>query len=479
MKIDLFIDNQDITTEQYTEVKDPGRIKDVVGLVAKGSVHHVDQAVEAAQLAFLSWRTTSLEHRIALLKKAADQLEEQTSTLAVIISKENGMLLSATKGEIGLAVMAIRNLTELAIDVFEPKVAEDATGWVGIEKKPIGVIAAIIPWNAPIVLTMQKLTPALVTGNTLVFKPSPFASMGVTIALKKIAELFPPGVINVIHGDGDVGHALTTHPLVRKISFTGGGPTAKAIMRSAADSLKGIHFELGGNDPAIVLDDADLDEIVPKIVSGSFRRSGQFCFAIKRVYVPQSMYKSFSDKICSIVDEFKVGHQLNEQATMGPLNNRNQYDFIKQLVERTKNSSAKLVELGTKLEPDTWEEGYYVRPAIVCDAEPNHEIVTCEQFGPVLPLIPYRSEADVIRMANDTEYGLGSSVWSSDVDRAVTLAREIEAGMTFINGCGQTSLGYKLVPFGGVKQSGIGRENSAMVFDEYIEYHAINVHKTS
>lgn len=478
MKINIFINNQDVETEHYTEVRDPGRLSDVAGLVAKGTPQHVEQAVQAAHLAFMSWRKTSVEERISLVKQAADRLEQEASSLALIVSKENGMLLQTTKAEIGLAVSGMRNIADLAGSFFQPKQIDDGFSWVSVEKKPIGVIAGIVPWNAPIVLTMQKLVPALIAGNTMVFKPSPFAPMGVTTALKAISELFPPGIINVVHGDGDVGSALTKHPKVRKISFTGGGRTAKHVMRDAAESLKSIHFELGGNDPAIVLDDANLDEIVPKIVTGIFRRSGQFCFAIKRVYVPHKLYDDFYEKMIEVVDGYQIGHQLNEKATFGPMNNFQQFQYVKELMERIKSSQATITELGQKLEPEQWGNGYYLRPFVVRDVEPNQEIVTCEQFGPVIPLVRYETEEEAVRMANDTEYGLGSSVWSSDFERALRLGREIEAGLTFINGTGQTPLGYKHMPFGGVKQSGIGRENSELVFGEFIEYHAINYHGT-
>ncbi|WP_181350464.1 aldehyde dehydrogenase family protein [Thalassobacillus sp. CUG 92003] len=477
-RINLFIKNKNVETKEYTEVKDPGNFSEVVGLVAKGNVQHVDQAVQSAHKAFLLWRKVDLDQRISLLLKSADRIEEEASLLAELVSKENGMLLNTTKAEITMAVSGIRNIAEIAESSLQSKQFEDESSWVSVEKNPMGVIAGIVPWNAPMVLTMQKLAPAVVTGNTIVFKPSPFAPMGVTEALKKMAEFFPPGVINIVHGDGDVGAALTTHPHVRKISFTGGGKTARHVMRNAADYLKDIHFELGGNDPAIILDDANLDEIMPKIVNSVFKRSGQYCYAIKRIYVPDNLYDSFYEKMVALTNEFKIGHQLNENSTFGPMNNLQQYHNVKNLIERIKESKAMMVELGEQLEPDNWDNGYYLRPVIVRDVEPDQELVTCEQFGPVIPLIPYQTDEQVIGLANNTEYGLGSSIWSSDFDRSLQMARKIEAGMTFINGNGQTSLGYKNIPFGGIKQSGIGNENSEVVFDEFTDYHSINYHKS-
>ncbi|MGE7604047.1 aldehyde dehydrogenase family protein [Peribacillus sp. NPDC097675] len=473
----MLINNEDVSTKHYTEVQDPGRLSETVGYIANGDATHVDQAVDSAHRAFLSWRKNSLEERISIIMKSAEKIEGNSSSIASVTTKENGMLLGRTIDEIKLGLMDMRNMADLALSAFQQRVIEDETGWVSVVKRPMGVIACIVPWNAPLILTLQKITPILLAGNTIVVKPSPTASMGVVSLLTTMAKSFPPGVINVVLGDGDVGNALTSHPLVRKISFTGGGNTAVTIMKSAAETLKDVHFELGGNDPAIVLDDANLNEVVPKIVEGAFRRTGQFCFAIKRVYIPYDIYDEFYEKVCELTDAYKIGHQLNKEATMGPINNQLQYRRIKELIERLEHSGANLVKLGKRLEPENWDNGYYLQPVVVRDVHPNAEIVTCEQFGPVLPLIPYHTEEEVIHMANNSEFGLGSSVWSSDLERALDIANQIEAGMTFINGHGQTLLGSKHIPFGGIKQSGIGREKSIEVFDEFIEYHGINLHK--
>ena len=477
MKVNMLIDNEDVTTEHYTEVRDPGRLSEVIGYIANGDASHTDRAVESAHRAFLSWRKTSLEERMSIILKSATAIERNSSSIASVTSKENGILLGRTIDEVKLGLMDMRNMTDLAPSAFQQRVIEDESGWVSVVKRPMGVIACIVPWNAPIILTLQKITPILLAGNTIVVKPSPTASMGVVTLLNTMAKIFPPGVINVVLGDSDVGNTLTSHPLVRKISFTGGGTTAVTIMKSAAETLKDVHFELGGNDPAIVLDDADLNEVVSKIVEGAFRRTGQFCFAIKRVYIPYDMYDEFYEKVCELTDSYIIGHQSNEEATMGPINNQLQYRRVSELIERLERSGANLVKLGKRLEPANWDNGYYLQPVVVRDIDPDAEIVTCEQFGPVLPLIPYHTEEEAIHFANNSEFGLGSSIWSSDIERALGVANQIEAGMTFINGHGQTPLGSKHIPFGGIKQSGIGREKSIEVFDEFIEYHGINLHK--
>ncbi len=476
-RIDLLIDNRDVPGNAYLDVIDPGRTTVVVGQVAQASVAQVDDAVRAAHAAFLGWSRTPLDERIALLHQAAQLLDDEAPKVAELMALESGMLIGTNKLEVGMAAHIVRDNAELAREFLQPREFEDAASWVSVEKRPIGVIAGIVSWNAPVILTMRKLAPALVCGNTLVMKPSPTAAMGISLLLKKVAALFPPGVINVVHGGAEVGSALTTHPLVRKISFTGGGKVASSIMSDAAASMKGVQFELGGNDPAIVLDDADIDELMPKLVGGVFRRSGQFCFAVKRVYVPESLYDAFFERMRAEVDKLKVGHPLDPKSTLGPMNNRAQWQFVKDLIARTRAAGAEVIELGEVLSPDQWNDGYYLRPAIVRHADPDLEVVVTEQFGPVIPVVAYRSEADVIRMANQTELGLGSSVWSRNPERALAVARQLEAGMTFINQAGTSRLGQKNIPFGGVKQSGIGRESSDVGLAEYVEYHGINLHK--
>jgi acyl-CoA reductase-like NAD-dependent aldehyde dehydrogenase len=318
----------------------------------------------------------------------------------------------------------------------------------------------------------MKLAPALATGNTLVLKPSPFAPAALTLLLQKVAALLPPGVINVVHGEGDVGAALCSHPLVRKVGFTGGISTARRVGEATAGTIKNVTLELGGNDPAIVLDDADIDAALDRMIKGVYTRTGQICFAVKRIYVPRAMYGRFADAFCDRVGQYKVGHGLNPESSFGPLNNEAQYKKVLDLLQRTRNGTGRVVELGQKLDPGGWENGFYVLPHVVLDV--GHEApVSCEeQFGPLVPLIAYDDEETVIGWANDGEYGLGSSVWTRDPDRGLAVARRIEAGSTFINTHSFESLDLRM-PFGGVKQSGIGREFGEAGLSEYVEEHSI------
>ncbi len=353
-------------------------------------------------------------------------------------------------------------------------VFEDSWGWVRVERRPLGVVACIVPWNAPVVLAAQKIGPALVAGNAVIVKPSPFAPLAVSLALTRIASLLPPGVLNVVHGDSDVGAALVANREVHKVSFTGGGPAAKLIMKSAADTLTRIHFELGGNDPAIVLDDADLERTADQISAQAFQRAGQVCYAIKRVYLPRALVPDFSEAMLDRVGSIAVGHGLDPEATMGPVNNRPQLDRIRAIHFRLAEAGADVRTTGRVLSPDRWDEGYYLRPAVVVDADPRDPLVLEEQFGPILPIVGYDTEEQAIEMANATEYGLGSSVWGSDPERAESVASRMEAGLAFVNHHTALSpLGQKHVPFGGIKQSGIGWENSPSGLGEYLEFRSL------
>jgi acyl-CoA reductase-like NAD-dependent aldehyde dehydrogenase len=284
--------------------------------------------------------------------------------------------------------------------------------------------------------------------------------------------VLPTGVLNVVHGEGDVGAALTSHPLVRKVGFTGGTSTAQKVLESTAGTIKNVTLELGGNDPAVVLDDADLDLTLERMLKGVYTRTGQICFAVKRIYVPRSQYDRFADAFCERVDQYAVGHGLDPESSFGPLNNEAQHKKVLDLLDRTRSSSAKLVELGRKVDPAGWDNGYYVLPHVVRDVEHTAPVSCEEQFGPVVPLIAYDDEQQVLDWANDSNYGLGSSVWTSDPDRGLAFARKVEAGSTFINTHSFESLDPRM-PFGGIKQSGIGREFGDAGLSEYVEEHSI------
>ncbi|MFK0159958.1 aldehyde dehydrogenase family protein [Streptomyces sp. NPDC090493] len=470
-QIGHLIDGKTSATE-LRDIYDPGRLDEVVAQVAVGTPEDVDRAVRAAHAAFPGWRDTPASERVRKLLAAADIVAAGSEELGPLLVREHGGVLQEAQTDFALGTGVLQHTASNTEEFLRPVQYDDDQCFISVEKVPRGVAAAVVPWNMPLVLTMIKLAPALATGNTFVLKPSPFAPAALTKVLGRIAAILPPGVLNVVHGDGDVGAALCGHPLVRKVGFTGGTATGRKVAEATASTVKNVTLELGGNDPAIVLDDADIDATLDRMLKGVYTRSGQICFAVKRVYIPRAMYRRFADAVCERVDEYAVGHGLDPQASFGPLNNEAQFKKVLDLLDRTRASAATLVELGRKLDPSSWDNGYYVLPHVVRDVDHTAPVSCEEQFGPVVPLIAYDDEEQAVSWANDSEYGLCSSVWTADPDRGLAVARRIEAGSTFINAHSFDALDLRM-PFGGVKQSGVGREYGTAGLSAYVEDHAI------
>ncbi len=477
LKVHPFINNQALSCQNYTSIYDPGKLTKVVGKAGISTSEDVDRAVKAAHQGFLSWQKLEPQERVERVMLAADVLKSSIPDLTHLLVREHGGLLQEAKMDFMGGYGNFTYYGGIVEEFMQPEEREDEKSWIRIEKKPKGVVAAIVPWNMPVVLTMMKLVPALMTGNTIVVKPSPRAPLALTLLLQRMAAVLPNGVINVVLGDADVGATLTSHPLVKKIAFTGGCENGKKVIANGALSLKAVTLELGGNDPAIILDDAPIEEIMPRLIKGIFTRSGQICYAVKRIYVPTAMLNDFFDLMCEHLKGYRVGHGLDEHATMGPVNNLEQFRFVRELINEAKNNGAMVRELGSKCDPDNWDNGYYLLPHVVIDKNHTSRLVHCEQFGPVIPITPYQTIEEAIEMANDSNFGLGSSIWTGDHERGKELAPKMEAGLTFINahGLGSTAMG---MPFGGIKDSGIGREmSSEPTLFAYTDFHAMRLLK--
>lgn len=459
-------------------VHNPSRIEEVVGVVADGGAADAMAAVDAASLAAPGWAAVSVADRIEHLRRIADAIDASAEQLIDLATRENGSVVGTIRREVGAAAGSFRDVADYLAAALEPSTfpGEMAEELVRIDRRPYGVVACVVPWNAPVLLTANKLAPAIAAGNAVVLKPSPFAPLAVALLAGLAAAELPPGVVNIVHGEADVVRALVDDARVRKVSFTGGGGTARHIMRQAADSLLPVHFELGGNDPAVVLADADLATSVERIVLSAYRRAGQVCFATKRVYVQRSIADEFRRLLLERVDAMMVGDAADERSSMGPVNNVGQYDRVRGLLERARAAGRDVRVLGSKLDPGAWDDGYFLLPAVVLDAEQSDEIVREEQFGPILPIVVCESEDEAIAFANDTEYGLCSSVWSGDREHALAVAAQIEAGVTFVNSAMFSAAGTREIPMGGWKQSGIGWEGSPFGIDEYLQFHSIDVH---
>lgn len=462
--------------KQY-DLYNPARPSEMVGRAAAGTAEDVKAAVEAAHRAYPAWAALSYDQRGQFLVKVADELirdEEDLQSRIRLLTREHGKILKESTMEMTRLGDRFRYAASLADRLATEERLSAPPFDTIITRQPRGVAALIVPWNWPLSILGAKMPQALMAGNTVVIKLSPYAALAPALTIKKMAELFPPGVVNLITSPvAEAGAALVEHPLVRKVNFTGGIETGKKVMRAAASTLKHVTLELGGNDPALVLDDADLgEEALRRIMLGGFLTSGQLCMAIKRIYVHKSRYSELVEGLVAMVDRFVVGDGLDPEVTMGPLNNEAQLKIVRDLVADARKNGAKVQELGQVADEDLFQQGYFHRPTIVTDADPSLSVVTCEQFGPVMPILPCDSDEQAIEMANSTEFGLCSSVWTADPERALRVARKLEAGYTYLNAHGPMAQDGR-APFGGVKQSGIGRELGLEGIIEFQEYHSI------
>ncbi|GAB6983785.1 aldehyde dehydrogenase family protein [Nocardioides pyridinolyticus] len=458
------------------EVKDPGRPADVVAVVAEGDAEHVDRAVVAAGAASGVWAGMALGDRLKLLTDGLAAVESIADELAATLVHENGALLREAQMDVNRAVALSRSMFAIAEDHLADHVLDGPADVITVLKQPVGIVGMVVPWNSPMVLAASKVAPALAAGNTVILKPSPEAPVALTRAMATLAAFLPPGVLNVVNSAGGAGPTLSAHPDVRKMSFTGSTQVGRAVMSAAAGNLKRVSLELGGNDAAVILDDVDLEASVDALASGVFTRAGQICFAIKRIYVARSRHDELVDALCARVDRYVVGHGMSEGVDFGPLINARQAERVIDLVDRALVGGAKVHELGRLSDEAAESGGHYLRPVVVTGVDQSAELVSTEQFGPAIPVIPFGNVDEAVTLANDSEFGLASSVWSSDPEKAFAVAARLQAGSTFVNSHNVWSLSFDM-PFGGVKQSGIGRERTALGFDEYIEHHAIRVPK--
>jgi acyl-CoA reductase-like NAD-dependent aldehyde dehydrogenase len=465
----LTIDGEAVTTAATLDVVNPATGQ-VFARCPEAGASELDRAVDAARRAFPAWRDLTYEARRERINAFGQSLKAQQEALGRLLTLEQGKPIGQAKDEIGRAVTQSEGLTNIAI---VPQVIEDsAQRRIELQFFALGVAGIITPWNAPINLAAGPLTSALYTGNTVILKPSPFTPL-CTLKLGELArQHFPPGVVNVLAGGDDLGRAMTAHPGIDKIAFTGSVEAGKSVMANAAQTLKRVTLELGGNDAAIVLDDVDPQAIAPKLFFASFVNSGQVCMAIKRIYVHERVYDDVCSALADEARKARVGSGLDPETQLGPIQNRPQYERVIGLLDDVKRSGARILAGGEVPGGD----GYFIKPTIVADVDEGSRIVREEQFGPIVPILKFSDEEDAIRRANDTRYGLSGSVWSSNPERAAALASRLEVGTAWVNHHRATSA---TVPFGGAKESGIGRVYSEMGLKAYLEPRVVSILKTA
>jgi acyl-CoA reductase-like NAD-dependent aldehyde dehydrogenase len=426
----------------------------------------LDVAVAAARRAAPGWAAASFADRRACIQGMAAALRAQQDALAELLTREQGKPLAQARDEIGRAATQSEGMAQ--IEIRTDVLVDDAQRHVELGWFPLGVVGIITPWNAPINLAAGPLTAALYTGNCVVLKPSPYTPLATLKLGGLLADIFPRGVVNVLAGGDELGEWMTTHRGIDKISFTGSVATGKRVMASCAGTLKRITLELGGNDAAIVLDDVDPKALAPKLFFAAFVNSGQVCMAVKRIYAHAKIYDALCAALAEEARKAKVGDGLDPATQFGPIQNRRQYERVLGILEDTKRRGGRILAGGVV----PAGPGYFFPPTIVADMPEDSRLVQEEQFGPIVPVLRFTDIDDAIRRANDTRYGLAASVWSADPARARAIAQRLEVGTAWINQHRATAAN---VPFGGAKESGIGRHYSEIGLKSNMEARVVSL----
>jgi succinate-semialdehyde dehydrogenase/glutarate-semialdehyde dehydrogenase len=456
---------------EETEVLDPAT-EEVLESVPSGGAEDVDRAVQAAAGAFPEWAATDAEERAARLRSLIELIEGARQELADTLTHEQGKPTMEATGEVQHFVHGLEYYADLATKVrgvYQPLPSQLGKSYGMVIRRPMGVCAAIVPSNFPLTLTGTKLGPALAAGNTVVLKPSeetPLTALRLAELIRE-AEL-PPGVVNVVTGGAETGEALTTHPLVKRVAFTGSSETGRRIMELAGPDLKRITLELGGSDPVIVCPDANLKGAVKTALIARFWNAGQGCLAGKRLFVFSDVYDDFMAALLEGVERYEPGEGWEKaekpKLRIGPLTTDRQRKLVMEQLQDALDGGGELLHGGDV--PADRDTGYFLTPTIVANPARDSRVATEEVFGPVLPVWRVDSLDDAIERANDTEFGLGSSVWTNDARVIHRVAQEVDSGMTWVN---QNHFGYDELPFGGMKKSGYGKEHGIEALDYYVE----------
>jgi aldehyde dehydrogenase (NAD+) len=437
--------------------------EEVFATIPAGTAEDAGKAAEAAAAAFESWAGTPAEERAKLLARVGEGLAARQDEVAAVVSREVGMPLSLSGPiQAGLPAQALAGIAQQIADFrWEEKLGNSL-----VVREPVGVVGAITPWNYPLYQIVLKVAPALAAGCTVVLKPSEVAPINAFILAEVIDEVgLPPGVFNMVTGVGPVvGEAIASHPKVDMVSFTGSTRAGKRVMQLAAESVKKVALELGGKSPNILLEDADLDAAVPAGVFACFLNSGQTCSALTRMIVPRSRLAEVEEKAAAAAAGFAPGNAFEPGTMLGPLVSATQRARVRDYIRKGIEEGAKLVTGGAE-PPAGLDKGFFVKPTIFSEVTPDMTIARDEIFGPVLAIMPYDTEDDAVRIANDTIYGLAGAVWSADTGRAEMVARRLRTGQVDLNG----GAFNPAAPFGGYKQSGIGRERGSFGLEEFLE----------
>ena len=465
------------SAHEEIEVVNPAT-EETVASVPAGSADDVDLAVATAKRAFADWSATDVEARASILAKAADLIHENAKALAQTLTSEQGKPVAEAIGEVNHLAHGVRFYAEAATKVrgaYQELPSTMGKSYGLVIRRPMGVCAAITPYNFPLTLLGTKVAPALASGNTVVAKPAATTPLATLEVARLFAEAgVPDGVLNVVTGRGsEIGDALVSHPDVRRVAFTGSTEVGRHIAGLAGPALKRLSLELGGSDPVIICEDADVDTAVKAVIIGRYWNAGQACLGCKRVFVHDSVYDAFVSQLVERVGRYEPGDGTvkaeKPRLRMGPIHTKAGRDeLLEQIEDGVAHGGEVLIGGGTA----GHDKGWFLEPAVVAEPAEDSRLMTEEVFGPVLPVFRYSDFDDAIRRANDTPYGLGSSIWTHDARLIHRAAQEIESGMTWVN---QIHYGYDELPFGGVKASGFGKEHGIEALDSYVELKSVVV----
>ena len=465
---ELTIDGRGAPTTRTFDAYNPAT-RSVIAAVPDATREQLDLAVASARRAFGSWSTSSFETRQSALLAIAGVLEKHAEDFMALLTKEQGKPRAGAEWEIVGSAIWCR---EIAKQKLDNEILEDSPERrVFTRFTPLGVVGGIVPWNFPVLLAIWKIAPALMTGNCIVIKPSPFTPL-CTLKLGELCRgLLPPGVLSVVSGGDELGQWMTSHPGLDKIAFTGSTETGKHVMRSAAGSLKRVTLELGGNDPAIVLPDVDPKVVAPQLFWAAFQNNAQFCNSTKRLYVHEDIYDALLSELVAYTRTVKVGDGSQPDTQMGPIQNEPQYRKVIEYFEDSERNHHRFA-VGGKIDRNA--KGWFIPVTLVDNPPEDSRLVVEEPFGPILPILKWRDEEDVIRRANDTRYGLGASVWGRDLAAVQRIGSRLEAGTVWLNEVHQYSPHQA---FGGHKESGMGCENSLHGLMEYTNWQTVTLNK--
>ncbi|KAB1643131.1 aldehyde dehydrogenase family protein [Gulosibacter chungangensis] len=444
---------------------------EVIASVPVATAEELEDAVNRAEAAQVDWAKLSHAQRSDYLNKAADAIEAAAEPLAVLLSREQGKPLNGPNARFEVGACAAWLRANAAFELEPEVIVEDDNVRSEMHYDPIGIVGAISPWNWPMMISIWQWAPSLRMGNTVVAKPASSTTLSVLGLAAVMNEVLPADVLNVVPANSKVGAALSSHPKIGKVMFTGSTEVGKIVARDAADSIARLTLELGGNDAGIVLPGTDVKAIAEGLFWGAFINTGQTCAALKRLYVHENDYDAAVEALVEVAKNMPMGNGLDEQNVLGPLQNKGQYEVVSKLVEAARESGARIALGGN---PDENQPGYFYPTTIVADIDNDNPLVAEEQFGPALPIIKYSDVDQAIEWANGVDVGLGSSVWGTDTAAAVEVAKRLEAGTTWINGHGGVD---PRIPFGGAKSSGYGLEFGADGLKAVAQPHVITVNK--